>query len=138
MRAVFPSILMVALAGSGLTLHAAAQRDYEAQEIRTAYRFNNDGTGQTTTYTRRRALTTAGLSQFSFPYSSEFESITVDFFRTLKKDGSVVEGDSRQTLETTLPTVAATPVFSDVKLKTIVLPNVEAGDAVEPHGGEAH
>ena len=134
MCGVFPAIMMFVLAGSGVTLHAAVQHDYEAEEIRTVYRFNNDGTGQTTTYNRWRALTAAGrgaISQFSFPYASEFDSVRVDFFRTLKKDGSVLEGDSRQTFDTTPPLVASAPLFSDLKQKTIVLPNVELGDSVE-------
>ncbi|MBZ5608592.1 MAG: DUF3857 domain-containing protein [Acidobacteriia bacterium] len=119
---------------NGLPAGAASQHDLQIEKLETVYRFEADGTGQTTTHVRWKVITAAGrsrASQFSIPYENEFEDVQVNFFRTLKKDGTTVEGDLTQVFERTAPGPYGVTMFADEKIKTFVPPNVEVGDLFE-------
>jgi tetratricopeptide (TPR) repeat protein len=104
------------------------------ESIRTTYKFENDGTGQVNVHAKWKAATLAGarrISEVSVPYVSEFEEVRVTSFRTLKKNGAALSGDSSQVFDRSPAAAQQAPVFSGTKLKQFVLPNVEAGDEIE-------
>ncbi len=53
------------------------------------------------------------------------------FVKTIKKDGSVVDGDLAGAFDTSPFQEPLAPVFDDTKYRTILPPNVETGDSVE-------
>jgi len=115
-------------------LRAATPHDIEIEKLDTSYRFETDGSGQATVFERWRVITEAGrkrASPVSIPYVNKIEEIHVNFFRTLKKDGSKVEGDLAQIFDRTPPGPEMIEIFSDDRVNTFVVPNVEPGDVVE-------
>ena len=112
----------------------AAQADAEIEKLETSYRFEANGTGQAIIHARWKVNTSAGRSkvgQFSIPYQSEFQDVQVKFFRTVKKNGETIEGDPTRVFERSVPVPDDVAVFTDSRLKSFVMPNVEAGDSVE-------
>ncbi len=109
-------------------------KDVILERLGTAYRFENDGTGEMVQSACLRVLTEAGrkgIGQIYFPYSSGTQDLRIDFFRTLKSDGSVVAADPEKALEIATPVSRVAPSFTDLKLKGMVAPNLEVGDALE-------
>jgi tetratricopeptide (TPR) repeat protein/transglutaminase-like putative cysteine protease len=109
-------------------------RDVVWERIETVYRFQNDGTGETTQSVRLRVLTEAGLAaagQAYFPYSSQLEDLRIDYFRTVKKDGTQVSVDPSRFFEVASPITQVAPVFSDLKMKGVASPSLNVGDAIE-------
>ena len=133
---VLAALRIVALSGASVlgAQTANPESPVQIEKLETTYRFECDGSGQMKVHARWQALTAAGVkmvSQFSIPYASELEEVRVAYFKTVKKNGETLEGDSKQVFESTPPTEVSAPVFSGTKLKQFVLPNVEVGDSVE-------
>ena len=109
-------------------------KDVVVERLETIYRFENDGTGEVIQSARWRVLTEAGgraIGQIYFPYSSQTEDMRVDYFRTIKSDGSAVTADPSRALEITSPVSQVAPTFTDLKMKGMVAPNLGVGDALE-------
>src|SRR5512147_769234 len=70
-----------------------SQEAYVVESQRTAYRFENDGTGRKEITARIRVQTEAGVEAFGqliFGYSSANESVQIPYVRVLKSGGVVV------------------------------------------------
>ncbi len=83
---------------------------------------------------RVRVLTDAGVKMFGqifLPYSSQLEDLRIDYVRTVKPGGAVIAADPSKALVLTPPVTRYAPTFSDVKLKGLVAPQLQVGDAVE-------
>lgn len=109
-------------------------KDIEIESMQTTYRYENDGTGSITQSSRIRILTEAGrdaVGQFYFSYSSGLEDLKIDYFRTVKKDGTQLPVDPSQAVETASPISQSAPMFSDVKVKVMVARDLAVGDALE-------
>src|SRR5437867_4831078 len=109
-------------------------RDIVIERLETAYRWQNDGTGEIVQSARIRVLTEAGrgaVGQFYFPYSSQLEETRIDYFQTVKADGRKVPVDPSQVFEMASPLARDAPTFSDLKLKALAAPNLEVGDSLE-------
>ena len=109
-------------------------RDVVWERIETVYRFQNDGTGEIIQNVKLRVLTEAGLAasgQAYFAYSSQLEDLRIDYFRTIKKDGTQVSVDASKFFDVASPITQAAPVFSDLKMKGVASPNLTVGDAIE-------
>lgn len=109
-------------------------KDVEIESMQTTYRYENNGTGSITQSSRIRILTEAGrdaVGQFYFSYSSGLEDLKIDYFRTVKKDGTQLPVDPSQAVETASPISQAAPMFSDVKVKVMVARDLAVGDALE-------
>ncbi len=127
-------VILASAFGAVLPAHAASQHDLEIEKLETSYRFEANGTGQTTIHARWKVITAAGrnqLSQFSIPYQGEFEDIQITRFRTLKNDGATVEGDLMQVFDRTAPGPNGIEMFTDARTKTFLPPNLEVGDEFE-------
>ncbi|HEV2423403.1 MAG TPA: DUF3857 domain-containing protein [Terriglobia bacterium] len=128
----------LAAAGCGFADDSAKDKqpskDIEIESMQTTYRYENDGTGSVTQSSRIRILTEAGrdaVGQFYFSYSSGLEDLKIDYFRTLKKDGTKLPVDPSQAVETASPVSRLAPMFSDVKVKVMVARDLAVGDALE-------
>ena len=136
-------VVLLLIAGFAATLHGLADdkgkdkepsRDLEIESLQTTYQYQNDGSGSVTQSSRIRVLTEAGrdvIGQFYFSYSSGLEDLRIDYFRTVKKDGTQLPVDPAQAVETASPISRSAPMFSDVKLKVMVARDLAVGDALE-------
>jgi tetratricopeptide (TPR) repeat protein len=109
-------------------------RDLVWERLETRYRFENDGAGALTQNVRVRVETEAGLkgaSQAYFLYSSQVEDLRIDYFRTIKKEGTELAVDPSKFFEVASPVSQEAPVFSDLKMKAVAAPNLKVGDAIE-------
>lgn len=136
-------VLWVVLAALAAALHGFADdkakdkepsKDLEIEKLETTYRYQNDGTGSITQSSRIRILTEAGrdaVGQFYFAYSSGLEDLKIDYFRTVKKDGTTLPVDPSQAVDMASPVSQSAPMFSDLKLKVLVARDLGVGDALE-------
>ena len=109
-------------------------KDLVVERTETTYHFQNDGTGETIRSVRLRALTGAGrdaIGQMYFPYSSQTDDLRIDYFRTVKPDSRVVAADPSKAFEVASPVAQIAPTFSDLKVKAMVAPDLNVGDALE-------
>ena len=131
-------LLRLSLASTGVAAQdeadKAPSKDLVFEQLQTVYRYQNDGTGTETQTARIRVLTEAGrdqIGQFYFPYASSLEDLKIDYFRTVKKDGTVLAADPSQAVDVASPVSRAAPMFSDLKLKVMVARDLAVGDALE-------
>ncbi|HYL78914.1 MAG TPA: DUF3857 and transglutaminase domain-containing protein, partial [Bryobacteraceae bacterium] len=113
---------------------AATQHDWEIELSETTYRVGAGDTAEIVYHARFRALTAHGrdvVSRIHLPYISAFHTLEIQSIKTLKKDGSVVQGDPASAIDAPLSDDTLTQGFSDSRVKTILPPNVETGDSVE-------
>ncbi len=104
------------------------------ERLSTRYEFQNDGTGRITTEMRVRVLSEMGRQGAGQPfvlYASRSEEASIEYVRTIKADGHVLDADPGAPMEVTPPPTAEAPQFSDVQAKVKLAPSVDVGDAVE-------
>jgi tetratricopeptide (TPR) repeat protein len=131
---LFPLSLTSVIAVGQDDVDKTPSKDLVFEQLQTVYRYQNDGSGTVTQTARIRAVTGAGrdqIGQFYFPYSSGLEDLKIDYFRTVKKDGSVLSVDPSQAVEMASPLSESAPMFSDLKLKVMVARDLDVGDALE-------
>jgi tetratricopeptide (TPR) repeat protein/transglutaminase-like putative cysteine protease len=112
----------------------AADVNVEVQLRETTYVVNSDGSVGVRQHERWRALNGNGraeLSRIQIPYASSFETAEFRSIRTLKKDGTVVEGDPSSAFDTAPPANPTAPSYDDTRSKTVLPPSLETGDSVE-------
>jgi hypothetical protein len=113
----------------------AADVDVEIQLRETRYTVNYDGSVTIVMHERWRALTGDGrtqLSRIQIPYAASFETAEFRSIQTLKKDGTVVDGDPSSAFDSAAgATIPTAPSYDDTRSKTILPPNLEIGDSVE-------
>jgi tetratricopeptide (TPR) repeat protein len=129
--ALLPTLIFLLARNKGV---AATEHDWEIELYETTYRVGPGDTGEIIYHKRYRALTAKGrnvLSRLHVPYMSAFQDVEVKSIRTLKKDGSVVQGDPMGVIDSASSDDELMQSFSDSRVKTILPPNVETGDSVE-------
>jgi predicted NAD/FAD-binding protein len=127
-RAVWIFLLIAAV-----RLHAA-DVDVEIQRCETTYVVNSDGSVAVKMHERWRALTGDGrkqLSRIQIPYAASFETAEFRSIRTLKKDGTVVDGDPSSAFDTAPATNPDAPSYDNTRSKTVLPPSLETGDSLE-------
>ena len=116
-------------------LPAAPSASYEIEALEMTYRLTSGNTGEVIFHQRFKAMDAQGraeISKLQFPYMPGFQDIELKSIRTIKKDGSVVEGDPHGAFDGAAPTGdPLTPYFSDLRIRTILAPNLDTGDTVE-------
>ena len=113
---------------------AATQSDSEIELLETTYRLDANNAAEITIHLRWRALTAQGrlaISQIKIPYIAAFQDVEITYIKTIKKDGSVVNGDPASAFDTAPLADPLAPLFTDVKMRTLLPPNLETGDSVE-------
>jgi tetratricopeptide (TPR) repeat protein len=106
------------------------------EQLKTAYRFEKDGTGMHELTFRAKVQNEAAvarLGQLVFPYTSANEKLDIDFVRVRKPDGSVVAASATDVQDLTAPVSRQAPVYTDVRQKHITVPGLRPGDTLEYH-----
>jgi hypothetical protein len=106
------------------------------EQLKTAYRFEKDGTGTHELTFRAKVQNEAAVERFGqliFPYISANEKLNIDFVRVRKPDGSVVAASSGDVQDLTAPVSREAPVYTDVRQKHITVPGLRPGDTLEYH-----
>lgn len=96
--------------------------------------FENDGTGSREAMERVRIQSEAGVQHFSvisFPYESAAQTVTIDYVRVRKPDGTMVETppDSFQDMPAEITREA--PFYSDLREKQVAVRGLSVGDLLE-------
>lgn len=117
------------------------KRDYSqeavvVEQLRTAYRFERDGTGQRELSLRVKVQSDAGVERFGqliFAYSSGNEKLDMDFVRVRKADGTVVNAATSDIQDLSAPLAREAPIYTDLRQKHITVPGLRPGDVLEYH-----
>ena len=117
------------------------KRDYSqeavvVEQLRTAYRFERDGTGQRELSLRVKVQSDAGVERFGqliFAYSAANEKLDMDFVRVRKADGTVVNAATTDIQDLSAPVAREAPVYTDLRQKHITVPGLRPGDVLEYH-----
>jgi tetratricopeptide (TPR) repeat protein len=130
-RCCLPAVLLLLAATP-----AAAQRqpDAESDAIDTTYRLLDNGTAEVLMHHRVRAITAQGrtaVSRVQIPFVPAFEEVEFKSIKTIKKDGSVVNGDPASAFDSAPAGNPLLPMFTDTKLKILLPPSLDTGDTVE-------
>jgi tetratricopeptide (TPR) repeat protein len=107
---------------------------YIVERVRTAWRFDEGGTGRKDVSTRVKVQTESSIrtwGQLVFSYNAANERMDVEFVRVLKADGTVViaSADAVQDLTSAVERIA--PVYSDLREKHVTVPGLRPGDILE-------
>jgi tetratricopeptide (TPR) repeat protein len=116
-----------------------AAQDYSKQpavveQLITRYRWEADGTGVRQTIVRAKLQSPLGVQEFGqlpIGYSSENESVRFNYVRVHKADGHIIEVPTKDVQELTAPVAQQAPMYSDFKVKNLVIPSLEVGDTLE-------
>lgn len=138
-RILFCCVLFFFIAGALQAQQPSDQplpppRNAVVEQLQVVYRFQNDGTGEVIQTARLRILTELGLKLYGavyLPYSSQLEELHIDYLRTLTAAGKTIPADPSKAMDVTPPITRFAPMFSDVKVRVLVAPQVEVGDAIE-------
>ena len=113
-----------------------SQEAVVVEQLRSAYRFERDGTGQREMSLRVKVQSDAGVERFGqliFPYSSANEKLDMDFVRVRKADGTVVSAATTDIQDLTAPVAREAPIYTDLRQKHITVPGLRPGDVLEYH-----
>ena len=111
-----------------------SQEGFVIEKSRTAYQFENDGTGKRETYARIRVQSEAGVQQWGqliFSYSSANETVDIPYVRVTKADGSTVAAGADAVQDLSSPVEREAPVYSDLRQKHVTVPALRPGDTLE-------
>ena len=114
-------------------------RDYSkegfvVEQFRSAYRFENDGTGRREVTARIRVQSEAGVQQWGqlqLGYNSANERIEIPYVRVLKQDGSVVKAGDDAVQDLSAPVEHEAPVYTDYRQKHVTVPGLRPGEVLE-------
>lgn len=111
-----------------------SKEGYVIEQIRSLYRFENDGTGRRQNLFRVRVQSEAGVQhwgQLRFGYNSANEKMDISYVRVLKADGSVVTAGPEAVQDVSSPVQQLAPVYTDYREKHVSVPGLRPGDMLE-------
>jgi tetratricopeptide (TPR) repeat protein/transglutaminase-like putative cysteine protease len=111
-----------------------SQEPFVIEKYFLAAKFENDGTGERTLFSRIKVQSDAGVQQLGeliFGYNSASETIDVHFVRVLKADGSTVTANKDAIKEMTAPVERDAPEYTDYKEVHLTVPALHPDDAIE-------
>jgi tetratricopeptide (TPR) repeat protein len=111
-----------------------SQESFVIEKLRTAYRFENDGTGRREIYARIKVQSEAGVEQWGqlvVGYSSANEKVEIPFVRVLKADGSTVTAPADSVQDLSIQIEKEAPVYTDYRQKHITVPGLRPGEELE-------
>jgi tetratricopeptide (TPR) repeat protein/transglutaminase-like putative cysteine protease len=114
--------------------HDYSQEAFVAEQLRSTYRFENDGTGRKETVARIRVQSEAGVQQWGqiqFGYNSANERVEIAYVRVIKADGSVVKAGDDAVQDLSAPVEREAPVYTDYRQKHITVPGLRPGETLE-------
>ncbi len=107
---------------------------YVVELQRTAYRFENDGTGRKEITARIRVQSEAGVEMFGqliFGYNSANETVQIPYVRVIKADGKIVTAAASAVQDLTAPVAREAPVYTDYHQKHVTVPGLRPGEVLE-------
>jgi tetratricopeptide (TPR) repeat protein len=111
-----------------------SQEAYVIEKLRTAERFENDGTGRREFTAVVRIQTESGVEEFGqlqHGYNSANESAEIGYVRVHKPDGSVVTAGPDAVQDLTAPVARVAPAYTDYHQKHVTVPGLRPGDRLE-------
>jgi tetratricopeptide (TPR) repeat protein len=121
-------------AASAKTDYSKAPLVQEASSAKIA--FQNDGTSTLETYDRIRIQSDAGVQRYSitrFPYESATQSVTIEYIRVRKPDGTVVVTPPEDIRDIPADITRQAPSYSDLREKQAAVKGLGVGDSIEMH-----
>ena len=109
---------------------------YVFEKLHTRMRFEADGTGSREITARIRVQSEAAtheLGLLRFSYASTFESLTIDYVRVHKPDGTVVVTPASDVQEVDSEVSRQAPMYTDEREKHIAVKALGTGDILEYH-----
>lgn len=97
-------------------------------------KFENDGTSSSETVARVRIQSEAGVQTYgvlNFPYAAGTSTLTIDYVRVRKPDGSVVETPAENIQDMTSQITREAPFYSDLHEKHVAVKALGVGDVLE-------
>jgi tetratricopeptide (TPR) repeat protein/transglutaminase-like putative cysteine protease len=114
--------------------HDYSQEAFVIEQLRSVYRFENDGTGRKETVARIRVQSEAGVQQWGqiqVGYNSANERVEIAYVRVVKADGSVVKAGDDAVQDLSAPVEREAPVYTDYRQKHITVPGLRPGEVLE-------
>jgi tetratricopeptide (TPR) repeat protein len=111
-----------------------SQEAYVVEQLRTSYRFENDGTGRKEVTARIKVQSEAGVErwgQLVMGYNSANERVEIPYVRVLKADGKVVTAGPDAVQDLSAPVQREAPVYTDYRQKHITVPGLRPGEVLE-------
>src|SRR5262249_5529175 len=111
-----------------------SQEAYVVERLRTAYRFENDGTGRRDISARIKIQSEAGVEQWGqlvTGYNSANEKVEIPYVRVLKANGSTITAQPDSVQDLSIPLEKEAPVYTDYRQKHITVPGLRPGDELE-------
>jgi len=111
-----------------------SQEAYVVEKLRTAYRFENDGTGRREIFAKIKVQSESGVEQWGqlvVGYNSANERVEIPFVRVLKLDGSTVTAPQDSIQDLSIPLERDAPVYTDYRQKHITVPGLRPGEELE-------
>jgi hypothetical protein len=109
-----------------------SKEPFVIERYRTAFRFENDGTGRKEEVIRVRVQSEAGVKgwgQLRFGYNSASERLEIPYVRVIKPDGTVVTAGADAVQELSEPIQRT--VYTDFHEKHVIVPGLRPGDVLE-------
>src|SRR5580698_1560476 len=111
-----------------------SQESFVIEQMRSHYRFENDGTGRKETIVRIRVQSEAGVQQWGQlqeGYNSANERVEIAYVRVVKADGTVVKAGDDAVQDLSAPVEREAPVYTDYRQKHITVPGLRPGEVLE-------
>jgi tetratricopeptide (TPR) repeat protein len=111
-----------------------SQQSFVIEKLRTAYRFESDGTGKRELVARIKVQSEAGVEQWGqivVGYSSANERVDIPYVRVLKADGTTVTASPDAVQDLSIPLEKEAPVYTDYRQKHITVPGLRPGEVLE-------
>ena len=111
-----------------------SQESYVIEKLRTAYRFEKDGTGRREFYAKIKIQSQAGVEQWGqlvAGYNSANERVEIPYVRVLKADGSTITAAPDSVQDLSIPVEKEAPVYSDYRQKHVTVPGLQPGEELE-------
>src|SRR5579872_4662996 len=104
------------------------------QKLINRYRYEADGTGTHETILQAKIQNQLGVQQYGevqLGYNAENEKVKINYVRVHKASGATVSAQLDLIQDLTAPVAEQAPVYSDLKIKHIVVPSLQPGDTLE-------
>jgi len=122
------------LVAQASTESSHANEPIVVEELSTDVTFSETGTGSVRSRARILIGNESGvqqLGQIAFPYLSGQESLSPDFARVIRTDGSIQEVAEESIQDIPAPFSAQFPVYSDFRIIHFIAPPMRPGDILE-------
>ncbi len=113
-----------------------AKEAYVFERLHTRVRFEADGTGTREITGRVRLQSESATHDFGllrFGYAASFESLTVDYVRVRKSDGTVIETPAIDVQDLDSAVSRQAPMYTDTREKHVAVKALSTGDVLEYH-----